>query len=46
MIARYLTAVLTVLANSAGSGADPELPVFTDVTDQAGIHFRHCYGDP
>jgi hypothetical protein len=25
--------------------ADPELPVFTDVTQQAGIHVKHSFGD-
>jgi len=29
----------------AASGAQPELPVFTDVTEHAGIQFKHSYGD-
>ncbi|MBI5280556.1 MAG: CRTAC1 family protein [Candidatus Solibacter usitatus] len=27
------------------AAADPELPVFTDITKSAGITFRHSYGD-
>lgn len=40
-----------VLLELAGGGASPVasaqewLPVFTDVTDEAGIHFKHSYGD-
>ncbi|MBN2476338.1 MAG: CRTAC1 family protein [Pirellulales bacterium] len=30
---------------AAARGAEPELPVFTDVTEQAGIHVKHSYGD-
>jgi len=26
-------------------GAESELPVFTDVTEKAGIHFKHSFGD-
>jgi hypothetical protein len=29
----------------AGGGADPELPQFTDVTEEAGIDFKHSFGD-
>jgi hypothetical protein len=25
--------------------AEPKLPVFTDITDTAGIHFKHSFGD-
>ncbi len=25
--------------------AEPSLPVFTDITEEAGIHFKHSYGD-
>jgi hypothetical protein len=30
---------------SISSGAEQALPVFTDVTKQAGINFKHSYGD-
>ena len=39
--------VLAVLASaSPRAGADdPPVPVFTDVTEKAGIHFKHSFGD-
>jgi hypothetical protein len=30
---------------SISSGAEQTLPVFTDVTKQAGINIKHSYGD-
>jgi hypothetical protein len=35
---------LAGLASSA-MAAESELPVFTDVTEKAGIKFKHCFGD-
>ncbi len=29
----------------AAKAPDPELPIFTDVTDEAGIEFKHSFGD-
>jgi len=41
-----LTAIILVAAfGLVGWAAEPQLPVFTDVTEQAGITFRHSYGD-
>ena len=37
--------VLFVFAASTSLAADPKLPVFTDVTEQAGIQFKHSFGD-
>ena len=34
-----------VLAGPTAPAAEPQLPVFTDVTEQAGIKFKHSYGD-
>ncbi|HEY5657267.1 MAG TPA: CRTAC1 family protein [Myxococcota bacterium] len=42
--ARWLLAAALSACPLGASGA-PELPVFTDVTRQAGIAFRHSYGD-
>ena len=41
---RFLIFVL-MLQISISSGAEQTLPVFTDVTKQAGINFKHSYGD-
>lgn len=41
---RFLTLVLTFQV-AAAFGAAETLPVFTDVTKQAGINAKHCYGD-
>src|SRR5512133_1114307 len=37
------TAAVIALAQKAGPARD--LPVFTDITKQAGITFKHSYGD-
>jgi len=41
---RFLIFVL-IFQVSIISGAEQTLPVFTDVTKQAGINFKHSYGD-
>ena len=41
---RYLTLVL-VFQVAAGYGVAETLPVFTDVTKEAGINVKHSYGD-
>ena len=40
-----LTALAVLLSLSDALAAPQELPVFTDVTEQAGIRFRHSFGD-
>jgi len=40
-----LTPSILVIAVAIGHAAPPELPVFVDVTEQAGIHFKHSFGD-
>ncbi len=40
-----LAAAGVLAAAWPATAAQPGLPVFTDVTDQAGITFRHSYGD-
>jgi len=37
--------VLIFLATSGKSSGQPSAPFFTDVTQQAGIHFRYNFGD-
>jgi hypothetical protein len=37
--------LLLYLAALGASALAPELPVFTDITKQAGITFKHSYGD-
>ncbi|MHC4323401.1 MAG: CRTAC1 family protein [Planctomycetota bacterium] len=41
---RFLIFVL-IFQVSISSGAEQTLPVFTEVTGQAGINFKHSYGD-
>ncbi len=36
---------VTMLAACAAAGEDAPLPVFTDVTEQAGLEFKHSFGD-
>jgi enediyne biosynthesis protein E4 len=31
--------------SAVGHGAEPPLPIFTDVTEQAGLDFKHGFGD-
>src|SRR4051794_22012089 len=38
-----LTAILG--AGRWARAEDPPVPVFTDVTEKAGIHFKHSFGD-
>jgi hypothetical protein len=41
-----LLLILMATSQVPGAGAvPPELPVFTDVTDAAGIRFKHSFGD-
>jgi len=40
-----LTLLAVSLAGLGAAGGPPPLPVFTDVTEQAGIHFQHSFGD-
>ena len=43
---RLATALLVVgVGLGPARGADSKLPVFTDVSEQAGIDFKHSYGD-
>ena len=41
----WILSLVITLQAVAAAAAEPELPVFTDVTEQAGIRFRHRYGD-
>jgi len=41
---RFIIFVL-IFQVAISSGAEQTLPVFTDVTKQAGINFKHSYGD-
>ena len=43
-VLRILTIIL-VFQVVAGYGAEERLPAFTDVTKEAGISFKHSYGD-
>jgi len=40
-----LTAGMVLASAALVSAAEPQLPVFTDVTQQAGIRFKHSCGD-
>ncbi len=44
---RRVLGILTMLASTSGRAPadEPPVPVFTDVTEQAGIHFKHSFGD-
>ena len=44
-LARILTLACVAAANSAVLAAEPGLPVFADVTEQAGIRHKHSFGD-
>ncbi len=37
--------LMAVLGSRPALADDPPVPVFTDVTEQAGIHFKHSFGD-
>ncbi|MCY2986308.1 MAG: CRTAC1 family protein [Planctomycetota bacterium] len=39
------SAALLFLPAVFGLAAEQDLPTFTDVTEQAGIHFKHSFGD-
>ncbi len=41
----WLSAAIVLAGALAAPAAEPALPVFTDVTEQAGIQFKHSYGD-
>jgi len=38
-------ALLAVIPAWTAAAAEPRLPVFTDVTEKAGIHVKHSFGD-
>ena len=40
-----IAVILAVLAIGSGAQQSPDLPVFADITKQAGIAFKHSYGD-
>jgi enediyne biosynthesis protein E4 len=40
-----ILSVLAAAGPATAAGQDAELPVFTDITEQTGIHFKHSYGD-
>jgi hypothetical protein len=40
-----LLGLMWVAAVAAADVAQVELPIFTDVTEQAGVRFKHSYGD-
>ncbi len=42
---RVLMASVWAVAAHLGNAAEPQLPRFVDVTDQAQLQFRHSYGD-
>ncbi len=42
---QMLTSLILAIWALAATAAEVELPVFTDVTDEAGIDFKHSYGD-
>ncbi len=44
MSLRGVVLVFAIAAATVGQAED-HLPVFTDVTEEAGIHFKHSYGD-
>ena len=41
----FLLGLMWVAGAEAANVAENGLPIFTDVTDQAGIQFKHSYGD-
>lgn len=49
MTLRWSTSLILTLLAATGSASAADqgdaLPLFTDVTEQAGIHFKHSYGD-
>ena len=45
MILKYVHPIAVLLVVGACQAVPPELPTFTDVTDAAGIQFKHSYGD-
>ncbi len=40
-----IAALALILAGGAPQASEPELPTFTDVSDEAGITFEHSFGD-
>lgn len=40
-----LASVILLAAAPMACAADPELPVFVDVSEAAGVRFKHSYGD-
>jgi len=41
----WILPMMTVLGAPPAVAAEPELPVFTDVTEAAGVDFKRCFGD-
>jgi hypothetical protein len=41
----HMRMILGLLLAGCALSAEPELPVFSDITETAGIHFKHSYGD-
>ena len=44
-LATILVLAFVAVAVPPARGADPDLPVFADVTKEAGIRFKHSFGD-
>jgi len=44
-VKRVWMMLLAITLQAVAAAGQPELPVFTDVTEQAGIRFRHSFGD-
>ncbi|MBE3069774.1 MAG: CRTAC1 family protein [Acidobacteria bacterium] len=44
-LATILALAFVAVGSLPARGADPDLPVFTDVTAEAGIRFKHSFGD-
>jgi hypothetical protein len=40
-----MVAALVAVLHGAAPGAESRLPIFTDVTAEAGLTFKQCYGD-
>ncbi len=40
-----ILSLLAAAGAATAAGQDAALPVFTDITEQTGIHFKQSYGD-
>ena len=45
MKSTWILSLAMAFQSLSAEAADPELPIFTDVTEAAGIDARHCFGD-